>query len=121
MSWHAMCCSAAKGLLQVEGGLLNGHIAARRQSGTGEHSLASSWWVARAGMLLHETEDTALHLRLWCMLVLTWKLENGDTILGSDCRLGDPAAAACAPSLEGAAAGASERLCAVTSAGLCPS
>ena len=57
----------------------------------------------------------------WYMVLLTWKLENGDTILGSDCRLGDPAVAACARSPEGAAAGAGERECAVTSAGLCPS
>ena len=57
----------------------------------------------------------------WCVLTLTWKLENGDTILGSDCRLGDPAAAACAPFPEDAAAGTGERLRPVTSAGLCPS
>ena len=66
MSWHALCCSAAEGPTKVEGGLLNGLIAARWQSVIGEHSLAaslaSSCWVAQAGMFQHKMASTALQL-----------------------------------------------------------
>ena len=46
----------------MEGGLLNGHIAAPWQSGAGEHSLALSKWVVRAAMFLPKMANTALRL-----------------------------------------------------------